>query len=124
MCRTATGATVQELSMATGAPRASVARAIVAIRQRTAAQAVVTHTQQSNVNPATGNNATYGDGDDLCRYQVLENYSDVVLGDASFDATVNPSIWTDAGMENAHLNDDQFNWWQDRIDRIAAQNPR
>ena len=85
---------------------------------------MVTHTQQSNVNPATGNNATYGDGDDLCRYQVLENYSDVVLGEASFDATVNPSIWTDAGMENAHLTDDQFNWWQDRIDRIAAQNPR
>ena len=117
MCRTATGATVQELSMATGAPRASVARAIVAIRQRTAPQAVVTHTQQTNVNPATGNNATYGDGDDLCRYQVLENYSDVVLGDASFDATVNPSIW-------AGLTDAQFDWWQDRIDRIAAQNPR
>ena len=117
MCRTATGATVQEMSMATGAPRSSVARTIVEIRQRTAPQAVITHTQQSNINPATGVNAVSGDGDDLCRYQIVENYSDVVLGEATFDATVNPSIW-------AGLTDEQFDWWQDRIDRIAAQNPR
>ena len=108
MFRTETGATTFEVMMATGVAETSVRRMVSEIRNRIGDSALVTHTQQ-----AQGH--SYGDGTDYTRYQIQRTWSDGATAPVKNDG-VNPSIW-------AGLTDDQFDWWQDRIDVLAGRTP-
>lgn len=109
MMRTPDGATTRDIINATGCSEQRVRAAVSEIRNHAEVgqAAVVTHTQQSN-------GATYGDGTDHTRYQVLESYETQAQG-----AVLMPenrrgveSIW-------AGINDNDFAWWQDRIENLS-----
>ena len=103
MMRSEHGATTRELMAATGCSEQRVRARVTEIRQRVGHQAVITHTQQAQ-------GMRNGDGTDYTRYQVPMTY---IIG--SDEPTLRPenriglaSIW-------AGLNDDLFEWWQNRI---------
>ncbi len=108
MLRTANGASTQEIMLATGVAETSVRRMVSEIRNRVGDAAVVTHTQQAQ-------GASYGDGTDLTRYQVLETWTDGTPTPTLRD-NVNSSVWSG-------ITDDDFDWWQDRIDALSGRTP-
>ena len=103
MMRSENGATTRDIIDATGCSEQRVRAAVSEIRQRVGENAVVTHTQQSN-------GASYGDGTDLTRYQVLRTIETETSGITMLpeNRIGAPSIWS--GLED-HL----FEWWQNRI---------
>ena len=103
MMRSDNGATTRDIIDATGCSEQRVRAAVSEIRQRVGDNAVVTHTQQSN-------GARYGDGTDLTRYQVLQTIETETNGTTMLpeNRIGAPSIWS--GLE-----DDLFEWWQNRI---------
>ena len=103
MMRSENGATTRDIIDATGCSEQRVRAAVSEIRQRVGENAVVTHTQQSN-------GASYGDGTDLTRYQVLQTIETETSGITMLpeNRIGAPSIWS--GLE-----DDLFEWWQNRI---------
>jgi hypothetical protein len=107
MMRTDGGATTQEIMDATGCSEQRVRAAVSEIRNRVGDAAVVTNTQQAN-------GASYGDGTNHTSYTVLFAFETTTDG-----ATLLPenrrgveSIW-------ANVDDDLFEWWQDRINALA-----
>ena len=68
MCRTDTGATVRDMMLETGTSRSNIAGRISEMRQRFGRTAIVTHTQATN-------GASFGDGDEFARYQILKTYT-------------------------------------------------
>ena len=106
MMRTDNGATTRELMDATGCSEERVRGRVTEIRRRVGAQAVVTHTQQSN-------GANYGDGTDHTRYQVLQTYQEQTDGAELMpeNRRGGESVW-------CGITDDHFTWWQDRIDTL------
>ena len=68
ICRTDTGATVRDMMLETGTSRSNIAGRISEMRQRFGRTAIVTHTQATN-------GASFGDGDEFARYQILKTYT-------------------------------------------------
>ena len=111
MMRTPDGATTRAIMDATGCSEQRVRAAVSEIRSHedVGQSAVVTHTQQSN-------GASYGDGTDYTRYQVLETYETQAQGTVLMPENRRgvASIW-------AGINDDHFTWWQDRIEKLSRR---
>ena len=109
MMRTPDGATTRAIMDATGCSEQRVRAAVSEIRNHAEVgqAAVVTHTQQAN-------GATYGDGTDHTRYQVLESFETQAQGAVLMpeNRIGIPSVW-------AGINDDHFAWWQDRIEKLS-----
>ena len=105
-CRTDNGATVRELMELTGTSAQNIRARISEFRSAHGDDAIVTHTQQANGH-------AYGDGIDLARYQIRTSWTETQHGAASIRDNALSSIW--AGMD-----DDAFEWWQARIEQLAA----
>jgi len=107
MMRTLDGATTRDIMDATGCSEQRVRAAVSEIRNRVGDNAVVTHTQQSN-------GASYGDGTDHTRYQVLQTIEQETGGVALLpeNRIGIASVW-------AGLSDELFEYWNDRIDELA-----
>ena len=109
MMRSPDGATTRAIMDATGCSEQRVRAAVSEIRNHAEVghAAVVTHTQQAN-------GATYGDGTDHTRYQVLESFETQAQGAVLMpeNRIGIPSVW-------AGINDDHFAWWQDRIEKLS-----
>ena len=107
MMRNADGATTRQIMDATGCSEQRVRAAVSEIRTRVGDAAVVTHTQQAN-------GASYGDGTDHTRYQVLQRYETEAAGAQLLPENRRgvESVW-------AGINDDHFAWWQDWMQRRA-----
>ena len=107
--RSPEGATTRAIMDATGCSEQRVRAAVSEIRNHAEVgqAAVVTHTQQAN-------GATYGDGTDHTRYQVLESFETQAQGAVLMpeNRIGIPSVW-------AGINDDHFAWWQDRIEKLS-----
>ena len=101
------GVSTRDIMDATGCSEQRVRAAVTEIRQRVGEGAVVTHTQQSN-------GASYGDGTDHTRYEVLTAFQTtdgaIQLRDESERGIA--SIW-------AETSDDIFEYWQERIEYLA-----
>ena len=112
MMRTPDGATTRAIMDATGCSEQRVRAAVSEIRghEEVGQAAVITHTQQAN-------GATYGDGTDHTRYQVLESYETQAQGAVLMpeNRIGIPSVW-------AGISDDHFAWWQDRIEKLSRSN--
>ena len=112
LMRTEQGATTQEMMDATGVSEQRIRSAVSEIRQRIGQSAVVTHTQQAN-------GATYGDGTQHTRYQVLPEVT--VQGSGTQLMPENrrggTSIW-------CGVSDDRFEWWQQRAIEIEEAEER
>jgi len=110
MMRSDGGATTQEIMDATGCSEQRVRAAVSEIRSRVGDAAVVTSTQQAN-------GARYGDGTHHTSYTVL--FSIRTQGNAAQLLPENrrgvESIW-------ANVEDDLFEWWQDRITTLSDRN--
>jgi hypothetical protein len=106
LCRQPGGATVRDLMNATGTTEQNIRGRISEIRDRVGDAAVITHTQQAN-------GASYGDGTDLARYEVLASWTERSTGARLVPENRRgmPSVW--AGM-----GDVDFEWWQDRIHQL------
>ena len=106
LCRQPGGATVRDMMNATGTTEQNIRGRISEIRDRVGDAAVITHTQQAN-------GASYGDGTDLARYEVLASWTERSTGARMVPENRRgmPSIW--AGM-----GDLDFEWWQDRIHHL------
>ena len=106
LCRTPGGATVRDLMNATGTTEQNIRGRISEIRDRVGDAAVITHTQQAN-------GASYGDGTDLARYEVLASWTERSTGARLVPENRRgmPSVW--AGM-----GDLDFEWWQDRMHQL------
>ena len=101
------GVSTRDIMDATGCSEQRVRAAVSEIRQRVGDNAVITHTQQSN-------GASYGDGTDLTRYEVLTSFETTgggfeLLDDDNIGIA---SIW-------AGTSDEIFEYWQDRIEQLA-----
>ena len=109
MMRNDNGATTRDIMDATGCSEQRVRAAVSEIRNRVGDNAVVTHTQQSN-------GASYGDGTDHTRYQVLQTIEQETGGVALLpeNRIGIASVW-------AGLSDELFEYWNDRIDELARQ---
>ncbi len=107
MCRSNGGANVTDLMNATGTSAINIRARISEIRARLSDDAVVTHTMQANGN-------SYGDGQDLARYEILSEYQTQSTG-----ARLMPA--NRIGLESvwAGLPDDLFEWWQNRIAELS-----
>jgi len=107
MCRSNGGANVTDLMDATGTSAINIRARISEIRARLSDGAVVTHTMQANGN-------SYGDGQDLARYEILSEYQTQSTG-----ARLMPA--NRIGLESvwAGLPDDIFEWWQNRISELS-----
>ena len=107
MCRSNGGANVTDLMNATGTSAINIRARISEIRARLSDDAVVTHTMQANGN-------SYGDGQDLARYEILSEYQTQSTG-----ARLMPD--NRIGLESvwACLPDDLFEWWQNRIAELS-----
>ena len=107
MMRNDNGATTRDIMDATGCSEQRVRAAVSEIRNRVGDNAVVTHTQQSN-------GASYGDGTDHTRYQVLQTIEQQTGGVALLpeNRIGIASVW-------AGLSDELFEYWNDRIDELA-----
>jgi len=110
MMRSDGGATTQEIMDATGCSEQRVRAAVSEIRSRVGDAAVVTSTQQAN-------GARYGDGTHHTSYTVL--FSVETQGNAAQLLPENrrgvESIW-------ANVDDDLFEWWQNRITTLSERN--
>tara|TARA_R110002020_G_scaffold362928_1_gene575229 strand:+ start:87 stop:1193 length:1107 start_codon:yes stop_codon:yes gene_type:complete len=110
MMRSDGGATTQEIMDATGCSEQRVRAAVSEIRTRVGDAAVVTSTQQAN-------GARYGDGTHHTSYTVL--FSIETQGNAAQLLPENrrgvESIW-------ANVEDDLFEWWQNRITTLSDRN--
>ena len=110
MMRSDGGATTQEIMDATGCSEQRVRAAVSEIRSRVGDAAVVTSTQQAN-------GARYGDGTHHTSYTVL--FSVETQGNAAQLLPENrrgvDSIW-------ANVDDDLFEWWQNRITTLSDRN--
>ena len=110
MMRSDGGATTQEIMDATGCSEQRVRAAVSEIRSRVGDAAVVTSTQQAN-------GARYGDGTHHTSYTVL--FSVETQGNAAQLLPENrrgvESIW-------ANVDDDLFEWWQNRITTLSDRN--
>jgi len=110
MMRSDGGATTQEIMDATGCSEQRVRAAVSEIRSRVGDAAVVTSTQQAN-------GARYGDGTHHTSYTVL--FSIETQGNAAQLLPENrrgvESIW-------ANVEDDLFEWWQNRITTLSDRN--
>lgn len=110
MMRSDGGATTQEIMDATGCSEQRVRAAVSEIRTRVGDAAVVTSTQQAN-------GARYGDGTHHTSYTVL--FSIETQGNAAQLLPENrrgvESIW-------ANVDDDLFEWWQNRITTLSDRN--
>ena len=110
MMRSDGGATTQQIMDATGCSEQRVRAAVSEIRSRVGDAAVVTSTQQAN-------GARYGDGTNHTSYTVL--FSIETQGNAAQLLPENrrgvESIW-------ANVDDDLFEWWQDRISTLSDRN--
>jgi len=107
MCRSNGGCDVHDLMNATGTTAINIRARISEIRARLSDGAVVTHTMQANGN-------SYGDGQDLARYEILSEYQTQSTG-----ARLMPA--NRIGLESvwAGLQDDLFEWWQNRITELS-----
>ena len=107
MMRSDGGATTQEIMDATGCSEQRVRAAVSEIRNRVGDMAVVTNTQQAN-------GASYGDGTHHTSYTVLFTYTEQGSGASLLPEhrIGNASIWSG-------VDDDLFEWWQDRITTLA-----
>jgi len=107
MCRSNGGCDVHDLMNATGTTAINIRARISEIRARLSDGAVVTHTMQANGN-------SYGDGQDLARYEILSEYQTQSTG-----ARLMPA--NRIGLESvwACLPDDLFEWWQNRITELS-----
>jgi len=107
-CRnTPGGATVRELMTITGTTAVNIRARISEMRTQHGDDAIITHTQQANGH-------AYGDGDDLARYEIRERWTTTQTGAAAIRDGVMTSIW-------AGLDDDTFEWWQNRIEALAPR---
>ena len=107
MMRIDGGATTRDIISATGCGETRVRAAVSEIRNRVGDAAVVTHTQQSN-------GASYGDGTDLSRYEVLRETTTQASG-----MSLMPENRRGIDSLFAGLSDDDFEWWQERIVELA-----
>ncbi len=107
MCRSNGGCDVHDLMNATGTTAINIRARVSEIRARLSDGAVVTHTMQANGN-------SYGDGQDLARYEILSEYQTQSTG-----ARLMPD--NRLGLESvwASLPDDIFEWWQNRITELS-----
>jgi len=106
LMRTEAGATTREIIAAMGGTEGDVRRRVSELRDRLEDAAIVTHTQQAQ-------GRSYSDGTDWTRYQVLTQYS---AGQP--DAMV-PENRRLPETIFATLTDDQFEYWQDRINALS-----
>ncbi len=111
MRSTTGGATTRDIIAAMGGNDGDVRRRVSELRDRIGAAAIVTHTQQSN-------GATYGDGTDHTRYEVLHEYTDgrpcdMVPENRRLPETI-----------YANMTDEQFDYWQERILAIRTRDER
>ncbi len=105
------GATTRQIIAAMGGNDGDVRRRVSELRDRIGAAAIVTHTQQAN-------GATYGDGTDHTRYEVLHEYTEdrpceMVPENRRLPETI-----------YANMTDAQFDYWQERILEIRARDER
>jgi len=107
MCRSNGGCDVHDLMNATGTTAINIRARISEIRARLSDGAVVTHTMQANGN-------SYGDGQDLARYEILSEYQTQSTG-----ARLMPDNRLGLGSVWANLPDDIFEWWQNRITELS-----
>ena len=105
-CRQPGGAHVRDLMNITGTTAQNIRSRISEMRSAHGDDAVVTHTQQTNGH-------TYGDGIDLARYEIRDRWTTTEHGAATIRDDALASIW-------AGLDDDTFEWWQTRIETLAA----
>jgi len=107
MCRSNGGSNVTDLMNATGTTAINIRARISEIRARLSDDAVVTHTMQANGN-------SYGDGQDLARYEILSEYQTQSTG-----ARLMPD--NRIGLESvwSGLSDELFEWWQNRITELS-----
>ena len=107
--RTPDGATTRAIMDATGCSEQRVRAAVSEMRghEEIGQAAVITHTQQAN-------GATYGDGTDHTRYQVLQTYQEQTDG-----AQLMPENRRGGDSVWCGITDDHFTWWQDRIDALS-----
>ena len=106
MCRQPGGAHVRDLMNMTGTTAQNIRSRISEMRSAHGDDAVITHTQQANGH-------TYGDGIDLARYEIRDRWTTTEHGAAAIRDDAIASIW-------AGLDDDTFEWWQTRIEALAA----
>lgn len=108
MMRQPAGATTRDIMDATGCSEQRVRAAVSEIRERIGRAAVITHTQ-----PSQG--ASYGDGTDLTRYEILSSWTE--QGEAM---TLRPE--NRRGVESIFggLDDEAFEYWQDRIEILSV----
>jgi hypothetical protein len=107
-CRSAPiGATVRELMNLTGTSAVNIRARISEMRAQHGDDAIITHNQQENGH-------AYGDGDDLARYEIRERWTTTQIGAVAIRDGVMTSIW-------AGLDDDTFEFWQNRIDALSAR---
>ena len=101
------GVSTREIMDATGCSEQRVRAAVSEIRTRVGENAVITHTQQSN-------GASYGDGTDHTRYEVLTSFNTTSGGAVLRDEDERgiESIW-------AGTSDEIFEYWMDRIEELA-----
>ena len=111
MMRTANGTSTQDIMNATGCSEQRVRASVSEIRshREVGQQAVVTHTQQSN-------GASYGDGTNHTRYQVLESLETQTSGATLLPENTigQPSVW-------ANLSDELFEFWNERIISLRSR---
>jgi len=107
MMRSDGGATTQQIMDATGCSEQRVRAAVSEIRSRVGDAAVVTNTQQAN-------GARYGDGTHHTSYTVLFSFETEGSGAQLLPENRRgvESIW-------ANVDDDLFEWWQNRITALV-----
>lgn len=105
-CRRDGGATVRYLMDITGTSAVNIRARISEMRSAYGDEAIVTHTQQANGH-------SYGDGIDLARYEIRAEWTTTETNATTIRDSELASIW--AGMD-----DDTFEWWQNRIETLAA----
>lgn len=110
LMRTDGGASTLEIMDATGCTEGDVRRRVSEIRTRVGDAAVVTSTQQAN-------GARYGDGTHHTSYTVLFSFETEGSGAQLLPENRRgvESIW-------ANVDDDLFEWWQNRITTLSDRN--
>jgi hypothetical protein len=107
MCRSTGGCDVHDLMNATGTTAINIRARVSEIRARLSDGAVVTHTMQANGN-------SYGDGQDLARYEILSEYQTQSTG-----ARLLPDNRLGLASVWSGLSDELFEWWQNRIVELS-----